>query len=753
MGLRATDRRLTERPRLRTGTAARVLFALLPLGLFLAHASGVWRLGYVERLEGIFYDERVRLTMPATVDSRIVIVDVDDLSLAAEGHWPWRRDKLATLVNRLFDDYGVRVVGFDVLFAEPDDSTALALIDDLTRDASGVDAKLRAQLTARRSGFDTNRAFAESMIARDVVLGYVFKQHLQPNEPAGRNSLPKGIEVAGADISRVPWIAPAGFIGNLTELQSNAAYGGFFDQPLTDDDGIVRRLPLVQRYGGEFYPALGFACAWLSLGRPPIRLAFARKSAGFGDLRYLEIGGRQIPVDPQAAVFAPFRGPVGSFPYVSATDVLHKAVAADVLKDAIVLVGSSAAALSDLRSTPVGKDYVGVEAHANLIAGILDGTIRFRPSFALAYEIAGLFLIALLGFLFLPRLSPLAGGAAMAAAIIVIVAVNLVAWTIYGAVLPLASLVGFTIIESIVLFTYGYFVEQRRKRHLSRVFSLYVPGEIVRDLDENEAEVSLAGESRDMSVLFSDVRGFTTISEGLEPRALTQLMNEFLTPMTTVIQARRGTIDKYMGDAIMAFWGAPLIDREHAEHAVLAALDMIARMRELGPEFRARGWPELRIGVGVSSGVMNVGNMGSEFRTAYTVLGDVVNLGSRLESLTKYYGVDVLVSAATAAAAAGLVYREIDLVRVKGKHEPVAIFEPVGLRTQLAQAALEGIGNFAQMLAAYRAQNWDLAEARLQALERIESRTLYAMYRERVRYFRIQGPGSAWDGVWVHENK
>ncbi|MGH8262341.1 MAG: CHASE2 domain-containing protein, partial [Steroidobacteraceae bacterium] len=665
---------------------------------------------------------------------------------------PWRRDKLAALVNRLFDDYGARVVGFDVLFAEPDDSAALELIDELVTAKPPLDEHLRKQLAARRGELDTNRAFAESLIARDVVLGYVFKPRLQPNEPAGRNALPKGIALAGADISRVPWIAPAGYIGNLSGLQANAAAGGFFDQPLTDEDGVVRRLPLVQRYRGEFYPSLGFACAWLSLGMPPLRLAFAGSDGRFGDLRYFLIGKRQIPVDPKAAVLAPFRGPVGSFPYVSATHVLQKTAAADLLKDAIVLVGSSAPGLNDLRSTPAGKDYVGVEAHANLISGILDGTIRFEPAFAQNYEVIGLCLIALLGFAFLPRLSPVAGGLAIAATLVAIVAVNLVAWTLYGAVLPLASLVSFTFIESIVLFSYGFFIEQRRKRHLSRVFSLYVPGEIVRDLDENEAEVSLAGESREMSVLFSDVRGFTTISEGLEPRALTQLMNEFLTPMTTVIQARRGTVDKYMGDAIMAFWGAPMPNAAHAEYAVLAALDMIARMKELGPAFRARGWPELKIGVGVSSGIMNVGNMGSEFRTAYTVLGDVVNLGSRLEGLTKPYGVNVIVSANTAAAAGDFVYRELDRVRVKGKHEPVAIFEPLGPRSAVDQAALQEVEAFGRVLVAYRAQHWDEAERGLSAVESIENRRVYAIYRERVSFFREHVPGPAWDGVWVHES-
>jgi adenylate cyclase len=731
----------------------RLVLALPVLVLFLLHATGILRLGFIERLEGMLYDERVRLTAPGGIDPRIVIVDIDDKSLTAEGHWPWRRDKLAALMNRLFDDYSAKLVGFDVLFPERDESSALALIGELERDPVLATPALKAGLDSRRPQFESNRLFAESLIARDVVLGFVFKARVERGDVAELNVLPKPIELAGVDVSAVPWIAPAGYIGNLKELQDNAGYGGFFDEPLTDDDGIVRRLPLIQRYHERFYPSLGFACAYLALGAPPIKLAFAQAGAKAAELRYLEIGGRQIPVDRHGALLAPFRGGAGSFPYVSATQVLRGTANAAVLKDAIVLIGTSAPGLNDLRTAPVGKDYPGVEAHANLIAGILDGAIRFEPSFARGFEIAGLVLIALLAAFWLPRFSPLAVVAAIGTALTVVIGVNLIAWIFYGAVLPLASLISFMLIESVLLLVYGYFIEQRRKRRQSRIFGQYVPPEIVRELDENETEASLAGESREMSVLFSDVRGFTTISEGLEPRALTQLMNEFLTPITGVIQAHRGTIDKYMGDAVMAFWGAPLANPRHARDAVLAALGMIATMRELAPGFRARGWPELKIGVGVSTGVMNVGNMGSSFRIAYTVLGDTVNLGSRLEGVTKQYGVDIIVSANTAAAVPEVVFREIDRVRVKGKHEPIAIYEPLGLKSEAGAAVTEAASSFSAALAAYRGQRWEEAEHRLMDLVRANSHPLYELYLGRIRHFRAHAPAASWDGVWAFESK
>ncbi len=293
-----------------------------------------------------------------------------------------------------------------------------------------------------------------------------------------------------------------------------------------------------------------------------------------------------------------------------------------------------------------------------------------------------LFLIGALVALLLPRLSPQSSLLLVAAILIITMAGNLWLWTSFNLVIPVASLLGYTLVAGLLQITYGFFVEQRNKRHLSQIFGQYIPPRVVAEIDASGEKVSLEGETRVMSVLFSDVRGFTTISEGLSARELTQMMNEFLTPFTQVIQDYRGTIDKYMGDCVMAFWGAPLPDADHAKHALLAAFGMVRSVKLLDEPFAAKGWPSIRVGVGIASGEMNVGNMGSEFRIAYTVMGDTVNLGSRLEGLTKQYGVDIIVSAGTVALIPDFTFRELDLVRVKGKHEPVAIYEPVGETSQ-----------------------------------------------------------------------
>jgi len=332
-------------------------------------------------------------------------------------------------------------------------------------------------------------------------------------------------------------------------------------------------------------------------------------------------------------------------------------------------------------------------------------------------------------------------------------ALNMWMWTSLNLVVPMASLLGYTLIAALLQINYGFFIESRNKRHLSRIFGQYIPPSLVEEMDESGEEVNLEGESRNMSVLFSDVRGFTTISERLDARELTQLMNEFLTPITRVIQNHRGTIDKYMGDAVMAFWGAPLTDEQHARHAVEAGLKMIEAVGDLRETFENKGWPPIAVGVGVASGEMNVGNMGSEFRIAYTVMGDVVNLGSRLEGLTKQYGVDMIVNDGTVALLPEIAFRELDLVRVKGKNEPVAIFEPLGLADALAEEKTRDLTEFSNAIVAYRRKDWDTAQDLLTKLKRQRDELLYNVYLDRIEQFRREPPPANWDGVFEHLTK
>jgi adenylate cyclase len=331
---------------------------------------------------------------------------------------------------------------------------------------------------------------------------------------------------------------------------------------------------------------------------------------------------------------------------------------------------------------------------------------------------------------------------------------NLLLWQQANLVMPIASMMLMVATLYLLNMSYGFFVESRGKRQLAGLFGQYVPPELVDEMANDPDSFSLEGDSRELTVLFSDVRGFTTISEGLDPKQLTQLMNEYLTPMTHVIHNYRGTIDKYMGDAIMAFWGAPVADPDHARHALLAALGMIEELKALQVAFEAKGWPPINIGVGLNTGMMTVGNMGSEFRMAYTVMGDAVNLGSRLESLTKQYGVHIIVSEFTKNKAPDFIYRELDRVRVKGKDEPVAIFEPIGLPEQMNVDMENELALYREAHRLYCAQNWDLAEVQFINLHKAyPERYLYTMYAERIEYFRANPPGEDWDGVFTFKTK
>ena len=653
----------------------RMGLGLVLTGFFVLHANRTVDAPFIRKMDYLTYDFRLNLTMPTTVDKRIVIVDIDERSLAEEGRWPWPRDKLSRLVDHLFDHYQVAVVGFDVVFAEADEDRVLNRIESLT--APTDDARWQQLLDIVDPLRDA--AFAKSLAGRKTILGYYFSHHPEHTETSG--VLPEPVLPAEiADALEVSTVRTYGYGANLPVLQAAAAGAGYFDNVLSDEDGVFRRAPLLQSYKGALYESLSVAVAEAYLGQ----------TLGFGDNNEaVTIGERAIAVDGIMAALIPYRGTQGSFRYISATDILAKRLDADFIKGDIVLVGTTAPGLYDLRNTPVQKVYPGVEIHANLVSGILDGRFLKNPPYTLASETLALVLVGLVLVFAMPALSAALSSLLSLVVLAAVVLVNLYFWQVHALVLPLAGVLLLILALYLLNMTYGFLTESRHKRDLTRRFGQYVPPEIVGEMSEDPKSYSLAGERRSMTVLFSDVRGFTRISEGLDPVELTRLMNRLLTPMTQTIHAQRGTIDKYMGDAIMAFWGAPLPDDQHAAHAVAAALEMQQILATLRDEFRAQHWPEVRMGIGINSGPMSVGNMGSEFRMAYTVLGDAVNLGARLEGLTKQYGVGIVVSETTRDAAPGFRYRELDLVRVKGREQPLRIFEPLGVAGTLEPAAEE----------------------------------------------------------------
>lgn len=592
---------------------------LVLLALLLAHATGWLRLPALDSLDGAVHDLRVRALPAPAAGERLALVLIDEPALAAHGRWPWPRDTLAALVEALFEREGALVVGLDILLAE-------------AGDAAG-DARLA-------------RAFA----AHPVVLG------LHLNADAGspaRGGLPPPLPI------EVPPGLPAwqGHAGPLPALLQPAAGAGFLNT-MIDRDGITRRAPLVAAYAAGLQPSFALALA---------------RAVG-GD-RVLALHAR---ADAAGQVLIPFPPEAGRVLAVSAADVLAGRVPAGELRGRVVLVGSAAAGLGDQHVTPVGALQPGVELHANLVAGLLAGRVAAAPHAAPLAGAALLLAAALPLMLWLPRWPALRAALLVGAVVLALVALNLGAW-VAGVALPLApALLLVALLWGLQLF-FGQLAEALRRRRLTALFGQYVPPELVRQMAHDPERYTMEGRSAELTVLFTDVRGFTTFSEKLPPVELAALMNRYFSVMTAIVAAHRGTLDKYVGDALMAFWGAPLDDPDHALHAVQAALAMQAALPELNREFAARGWPPIRVTMGINTGPMVVGDMGSRHRRAYTVLGDAVNVAARLQELSGKLECPVVIGAATQAALpAGWRCRALELVTLRGRSTPLAIFEPLG---------------------------------------------------------------------------
>jgi adenylate cyclase len=721
--------------------------------IFISQPIGQFNLPLFNQIENFTYDARLKYTAPYTVDSNIVILDIDEKSLSAIGQWPWSRDVLANIVDNLFDHYNINTIGFDIIFAEADIDNSFKLFNNLANGPLKSNQEFLREYKKVLPQFDHDKLFSDALKNRRTVLGFAFINENKNNQ----TSLPKpALNLQPELENKLNLIQQKSYIGNLPRLQNSAFSGGFFDNPsiVYDPDGVYRRVPLLQMHKGKVYESLAFSLFRTAAGSPPIEIQAEVSDEEEAFIDWINVGNYQIPVDQETNILVPYRGYWKSFPYISAIDVLNKTAAIDDLKNTIVIMGASAAGLKDLRTTPFETGYPGVEVHANIISGIMDNRIKEQPSYTFALEFLLLLSLGIFLTVILPKLSPLYTTLTTITIIFLLISGNLYAWQSLNLVLPLTNSLLLVISLFGLHMSYGFFIESRKKRQITRLFGQYVPPEIVDELSEHPEELSVDGETRNMSVLFSDVRSFTTISENLSPKELTQFINGFLTPMTRVIHHNRGTIDKYMGDAIMAFWGAPLSDEQHARNTLKAGMEMIDEMKILSATFKDKGWPEIKVGVGINSGPMNVGNMGSEFRMAYTVLGDTVNLGSRLESLTKNYGVDIIVSEYTKDAVQDYEYRFLDKVRVKGKDQPVNIYEPLGLKEKIAEDTRDELEQHKNALGSFLAQDWENAKSMFLELKKdYPDRKLYSLYLERIKIYEDTPPQDDWDGTFIHTSK
>jgi adenylate cyclase len=740
----------------------RIAITLAPLVFALLHAIGALPLGFLQRLDAVLYDARLRATMPRTVDPRVVIVDIDEKSLAEVGRWPWGRNRLAAMVDELFDRQKVALVGFDVVFAEPDDSSGLKRLRELAEGELKETAGFHQRLSQLQGSLDYDAVFAHALEKRPVVLGY----YLTSDRDGRKSGMLPAPVMARENLQGRPiaFYSFDGYGSNIPQLAKAAPVAGFFNS-ITDNDGVVRSIPLVAEQGGAYYESLALAMFRVMAGQPTVEPGFPRdrfvgRSYSGLESIVLKLGPRQlaIPVDDKVATLVPFRGPGGasghSFRYVSASDLLSKRLPEGELKDKIVLVGTTAPGLLDLRVTPVGETYPGVETHANVISGLLEGRLFVKPDYAMGYEVVMLLLAGLTLAVLLPLLSATAAVLVSFAVVIVLVAVNYYLFHAQGLVMPLASSLVMAGTAFALNMSYGYFVESRSKRELANLFGTYVPPELVDEMVKDPDSYSMKAASKELTVMFCDMRGFTKMSERMEPTQLQELLNAVFSRLTDVIRANRGTIDKYMGDCVMAFWGAPVDTPNHADLAVRSAIAMSQAVHRINEEHRAKGIPEIGVGIGLNTGTMCVGDMGSDLRRSYTVIGDAVNLGSRLEGLSKVYGVDIVVSESCRQQAREFAWQELDRVRVKGKEQAVGIFYPVAPAQALDKQTAEELKTWSVFLKAYRAQDWDQCDLQLLNLQRLGAKKyLYDLYSERVASMRLLPFDPGWDGATNFETK
>jgi adenylate cyclase len=712
----------------------RIRLVALGLGLAAALAALALQLsGVLQPVELVATDLLMRARGRVAPDPRVVVCDIDAESILHHGRWPWSRALMARLVDRLAAG-GPRVVAFDVLFEEP----------------SRADAA--CNLTPE------DQALARSLArAGNVVLGYFYRRAPAAAGAAGRGPaaavLPASLSRTRVEDVREP--ARGGFAiprrpdaaPNLDLFADAADSQGFFSHDR--ESGVLRHYQLLIAYGDGYFPALALRAVQRFRNAGPLALA-----PHSGDLPEIRIGGRAVGNDEAGRLWVDYRGPAHTFRTVPAWKVLAGALPPGTLRDRLVLVGASEPGIGDLQSTPFGSEIAGVEVHANVADNLLNG--RAIQDSGLQGLLSLLVLLALgplVGLLVVSAERPVAGSALAMLMALAWPAASYLAFTGIGWHLQVVTPMAAGVLALVAALRYRVGFVEKNARQIKRTFQRYVSGAVVEEMLRHPERVKLGGERRDMTVLFSDIRGFTSISETLASEELVRLLNEFFTPMTRIVLEHGGTLDKYMGDALMAFFGAPLVQPDHAARACRAALAMRDELVRLNAGWHAAGRlpPEqsLGIGIGLNSGEMAVGNIGSEAVFGYTVIGDNVNLGSRIEGLNKLYHSEAIVSEATARAAGpGLLMRELDRVQVKGKHVSIAIYELLSA-LPAAPADEERAALYAAGLAAYRAGDFTAAAAVFGGLvERFgdgPARTL----GERCAQYRAQPPPAGWDGVEV----
>jgi adenylate cyclase len=720
-------------------------FVLVAISVWLQITSVDYVKHLLIRLENLAYDIQLRtkvFTHKEPPQTNIAIVDIDDKSLAAEGRWPWPRSRIADLITQL-QKQGAVVIGIDMIFPEREDNIATLVMKELDKQNLSS-PEIKPLLKKIEPFFDNDFIFANSLSKSDIVMGISFL----PDKTVINELPPPILKLTTPEEQALGFVKSQGVISNLPIIQTAAKNGGFINV-YADNDGIIRRVPLLINYNNNLYPSLALEAVRLYL-LSNVKVV----TANYGSTQQVEgveIGDNIIPTDASGQAIIPFRGKSFTFPYLPAIDVLNKKIPDSAIQGKIIFIGTSATGLGDLPATAIQSAYPGVEIHATVADGILSHNFSLKPAWSLGAEV---FLTVFLGISFSIIFAFL--GPRTLTLLIILLPTGLVfannwLWEHTGLIISIFVPMILFVILGLVNFSYGYLFETRRRERLKNIFGQYVPAKHIDEMLHSTSDYGMLGEEREMTVLFADIRHFTTISEHLPASQLKELLNEFFTPMTEIIFKYSGTIDKYVGDLIMAFWGAPLKDKKHAQHAIAAALEMQQAVKRLYPILKAHGWPKIHIGIGLNSGLMSVGDMGSKFRRNYTVLGDAVNLASRIESLTKFYGARLIVTENTSQGQKHFIFRQLDRVRVKGKQSGIAIYEVMGKRGEISPELTNEIEINHRALQHYFHREWDNALELFSQLKSLRPKSkLYSIYLKRIIAFKKNPPPEQWDGVYTH---
>lgn len=704
---------------------------------------------FVDGFDKHIYDRMLNMTLHTKNSAaHVVVIDIDQESIESEGRWPWPRDKMADLINKL-KGYGVVTISLDIVMSEPEINYALGLKDKLNKQ-NNVDAQQKTlinELTNIAPSVDNDVAFAESMRDRNVVLGYLF--HFDSDIRKGM--LPPPLLAADKKPYSAQGLSILNFKGynGCLELFLKASQNAGFVTNIPDSDASARHSLLIAQYGNQIYASIALQTAinYLMVNQVSLKITNHK-------LEGIQLDNVFIPTNPKGQILIPYWGPPGTLNYFSAADILHNKVNPKQLDGAIAIIGSTMTLFSDLHESPVADLFPGVEMVGNIVKAL----VGQQTSSSYNWDTTqGFVILAVLGLVIAILLPLLGVNRALLLTLILILAILGAALYLFAfkyLYVPCAVLICLLFLQAFVNYSYNFILERRQKKQISDLFGQYVPQDYVKELIEHPENYSMEGETRNMTVLFADIRGFTSLSESLDAAGVKRLLNTFFTPITELIFRHRGTIDKYVGDMIVAFWGAPIKDENHTYNALKTSLTIFKKIPEINEQMTANNLPKVTIGLGLGTGLMNVGDMGSEFRRAYTVLGDTVNLASRLQDLTKFYQVDILTNDSTRENQDDFLWRPVDKVAVKGRKTALTIYTPVCFMNEASAELIAEVADYELALEAYYLQNWQAAENKFTILSNKRSDVyLYAMYLERINDFKTNPPPLDWDGVYTHTHK